>query len=47
MTTATWLAAVVLAVGSVSVFWAFLRDLPKVLQDADEHEGHDGRGSDE
>ncbi len=31
MTVATWVAVVVLGVGSLAVFAFFLRDLPKVL----------------
>ncbi len=44
MTAVTWVAAVVLGVGSVGVFVFFLRDVSKVLPKLDEDDDldHDG-----
>jgi len=41
LTALTWLAVVVLSVGSIGVFIFFLRDLPGVLPNAADNEAAD------
>ena len=45
MTAVTWIAVVVLGVGSLGVFVFFLRDLPSVLPDPAEDGASDDDGT--